>query len=33
VHIVLPDTGHGGAAFQTPENIDKVFAFIEKFLK
>jgi acetyl esterase/lipase len=33
VHIVLEGSGHGGPAFQTKENLDKVFAFIDKYLK
>lgn len=30
---LIPGTGHGGPNFQTKENIDKVFAFLDKHLK
>jgi acetyl esterase/lipase len=30
---LIPETGHGGPNFQTKENIDKVFAFLDKHLK
>jgi len=30
---LIPGTGHGGPNFQTKENIDKVFAFLDKYLK
>jgi acetyl esterase/lipase len=33
VYAVLPGAGHGGAEFETTENLDRVFAFLDKFLK
>ena len=30
---LIKGTGHGGPNFQTKENIDKVFAFLDKHLK
>ncbi len=33
VYIQLPNTGHGGPAFSTDENLDKVFAFLDKYMK
>lgn len=30
---LLAGAGHGGPQFSTPENLDKVFAFLEKVLK
>ena len=30
---LIPGTGHGGPNFQTKENVDKVFAFLDKHLK
>jgi len=30
---LIPDTGHGGPAFQTEQNLNKVFAFLDKYLK
>ncbi len=30
---LLKDSGHGGPAFSTPENLDKVFEFLDKYLK
>jgi acetyl esterase/lipase len=30
---LIPGSGHGGPNFQTKENIDKVFAFLDKHLK
>jgi len=30
---LIPETGHGGPAFQTEQNINKVFAFLDKYLK
>ena len=30
---LIPDTGHGGPAFQTEQNINKVFVFLDKSLK
>jgi acetyl esterase/lipase len=33
VYVVLPGAGHGGPAFETTENLDKVFAFLDKFIK
>jgi acetyl esterase/lipase len=30
---ILPDTRHGGPQFETPENLDKVFQFLDKYLK
>lgn len=33
VYLVLPGAGHGGPEFETTGNLDKVFAFLDKFLK
>lgn len=33
VHVVLEGAGHGGPQFGTPENLDKVYAFLDKYLK
>jgi acetyl esterase/lipase len=33
VYVVLPGAGHGGPEFETTENLEKVFAFLDKFLK
>jgi acetyl esterase/lipase len=30
---LIPETGHGGPAFQTEQNLHKVFAFLDKYLK
>jgi len=30
---LLPETGHGGPNFEKPENIEKVFRFIDKYCK
>jgi acetyl esterase/lipase len=30
---LIPGSGHGGPAFSTPENLNKVFAFLDKNLK
>jgi acetyl esterase/lipase len=30
---LIPETGHGGPAFQTEQNLNKVFAFLDKYLK
>lgn len=30
---LFPETGHGGPAFQTEKNLNKVFAFLDKYLK
>jgi acetyl esterase/lipase len=30
---LIPGTGHGGPAFQTEQNLKKVFAFLDKYLK
>jgi acetyl esterase/lipase len=30
---LIPGTGHGGSAFSTPENLNKVFTFLDKILK
>ena len=30
---ILPDSGHGGPGFSSPQNVDKVFAFIDRILK
>jgi acetyl esterase/lipase len=30
---LLPDTRHGGPQFETPENLEKVFQFLDKHLK
>ena len=30
---LIPETGHGGPAFSTAENLNKVFAFLDKTLK
>jgi acetyl esterase/lipase len=30
---ILPDTRHGGPQFETPENLEKVFQFLDKYLK
>jgi acetyl esterase/lipase len=30
---ILPDTRHGGPQFETPENLDRVFQFLDKYLK
>jgi acetyl esterase/lipase len=30
---LLPDTRHGGPQFETPENLEKVFQFLDKYLK
>jgi acetyl esterase/lipase len=30
---LIPGTGHGGPAFQTEQNLNKVFAFLDKYLK
>ena len=30
---ILPDSGHGGSGFSSPQNIEKVFAFIDRILK
>jgi len=30
---LIPDTGHGGPAFETEQNLDKVFDFLDKYLK
>jgi dipeptidyl aminopeptidase/acylaminoacyl peptidase len=30
---LIPGSGHGGPAFSTPENLNKVFAFLDKHLK
>jgi acetyl esterase/lipase len=30
---LLPGSGHGGPAFSTPENLNKVFTFLDKYLK
>jgi acetyl esterase/lipase len=30
---LIPETGHGGPAFQTEQNLNKVFAFLDKSLK
>jgi acetyl esterase/lipase len=30
---LLPDTDHGGPGFYTPMNIDKVFSFLDNYLK
>ena len=30
---ILPDSGHGGPGFSSPQNIDKVFVFIDRILK
>lgn len=31
--VLIPDAGHGGPQFETPENIDKVMDFLDKFLQ
>jgi len=31
--LLLEGTGHGGKNFETPENLEKVFAFLDKYLK
>jgi len=33
VYISLPGAEHGGPAFETTENLDKVFAFSTKYLQ
>ena len=33
VYISLPGAGHGGPEFETAENLDRVFAFLDRFLK
>lgn len=30
---ILPDSGHGGPGFSSPQNIDKVFVFMDRILK
>jgi acetyl esterase/lipase len=30
---LIPETGHGGPAFQSEQNINRVFAFLDKYLK
>jgi len=30
---ILPDSGHGGPGFSSPQNIEKVFVFMDKILK
>jgi acetyl esterase/lipase/cytochrome b561 len=30
---LIPGSGHGGPAFSTPENLNKVFTFLDKILK
>jgi acetyl esterase/lipase len=30
---ILPETGHGGPNFHTPQNLNKVFGFLDKYLK
>jgi len=30
---LIPGTGHGGPAFQTEQNLNKVFVFLDKYLK
>lgn len=30
---ILPDSGHGGSGFSSPQNIDKVFVFLDRILK
>jgi len=30
---ILPDSGHGGPGFSSPQNIDKVFVFLDRILK
>jgi len=30
---LLKDSGHGGPAFSTPDNLDKVFEFLDKYMK
>ena len=32
-YILLPGAGHGGSMFETQENLDKVFAFLDSHLK
>jgi hypothetical protein len=33
IHVLLEDCGHGGPAFSTEENLNKVFVFPDKILK
>jgi len=33
VYISLPGAGHGGPEFDSAENLDRVFAFLDKFLR
>jgi len=30
---LFPATGHGGEAFRTEENLNRVFSFLDKYLK
>jgi dipeptidyl aminopeptidase/acylaminoacyl peptidase len=30
---ILPDSGHGGTGFSNEQNLNKVFAFLDKYLK
>jgi len=33
VYVSLPGAGHGGPEFETAENLEKVFEFLDRFLK
>jgi coproporphyrinogen III oxidase-like Fe-S oxidoreductase len=30
---LLEGVGHGGPAFSSPENLEKIFKFLDKYLK
>jgi acetyl esterase/lipase len=33
MHVAIEGAGHGGPAFESPENLAKVFAFLDRYLK